>query len=141
MAISRELAGEKEMTIRGPFHHVHLLSEDPEVTTQWYVRNLDGHVFDGAHVRGSMRFRVRLGEAQLNIRGPRPGETLVTRPQGKTVGIDHFGLATDEIEVLMRKLEENGVRIVEPIFTTPGGGRAFFIEAPDGVVIEIMESK
>jgi predicted enzyme related to lactoylglutathione lyase len=37
------------------------------------------------------------------------------------------------------KFEKNGVKIVEPIFTTPDGGRALFIEGPDKVLIEILE--
>ena len=127
------------MKIKGPYHHVHLLSEDPPATTQWYVQNLGGRIEDEAEVRGSIRFRIRLGEARLNIRGLRPGETLATRGEGKLVGIDHFALSADEIEALMRQLQENGVKVVEPIFTTPAGGRAFFIEGPDGVLIEIME--
>ena len=49
------------MNIRGPFHHVHLLSENPELTVRWYVENLGGRVFDEGNVRGSMRFRLRLG--------------------------------------------------------------------------------
>ena len=83
--------------------------------------------------------RIQLGEARLNIRGPRPGEAIITSAEGKVVGIDHFALSVDEIEVLMGALEKNGVKVVEPIFTTPDGGRASFIEGPDGVLIEIME--
>jgi len=127
------------MKIKGAYHHVHLLSEDPPATTQWYVQNLGGRIEDEADVRGSIRFRIRLGEARLNIRGLRPGETFAARGEGKLVGIDHFALSADEIEALMRQLQENGVKIVEPIFTTPAGGRAFFIEGADGVLIEIME--
>jgi catechol 2,3-dioxygenase-like lactoylglutathione lyase family enzyme len=127
------------MSIRGPFHHVHLLSEDPEITTQWYVQNLGGRVFDEGNVRGSMRFRLRLGDAQINIRGPRPGETIVPRGDGNSVGIDHFGLTTDKLEALLNQLKAKDVKIVEPIFATPAGGHAFFIEAPDGVLIEIVE--
>ena len=127
------------MKVKGPYHHIHLLSQDPRVTAQWYVQKLGGRIENEANVRGSIRLRIRLGEAQLNIRGLRPGETLATRGEGKLLGIDHFALSADEIEGLMRELEKNGVKVVEPIFTTPAGGRAFFIEGPDGVLIEIME--
>ena len=127
------------MAVKGPFHHVHLVSQDPRATAQWYVQHLGGRISQEADVRGSMRVRLQLGEARLNIRAPRPGETLVTPGEGKLIGIDHFALSVDELEGMMGKLEKNGVKIVEPIFTTPDGGRAFFIEGPDGVLIEIME--
>ena len=128
------------MSIKGPFHHVHLLSENPQLTVGWYVENLGGRIFDEGNVRGSMRYRLRLGDAQINIRAPRPGETIVPHEGGTTVGIDHFGLSTDKLEPLLQQLQSKGVKILEPIFGTPAGGRAFFIEAPDGVVIEIMET-
>ena len=127
------------MAVIGPYHHVHLLSDDPRAAAEWYVENLGGRISDEADVRGSMRLRIQLGEARLNIRGPRPGETIITPGEGKLIGIDHFALSVDELEVMIGKLENNGVKIVEPIFTTPDGGRASFIEGPDGVLIEIME--
>ena len=127
------------MAVKGPFHHVHLVSQDPRATAQWYVQHLGGRISQEGDVRGSMRVRLQLGEARLNVRAPRPGETLVTPGEGKLIGIDHFALSVDELEGMMGKLEKNGVKIVEPIFTTPDGGRAFFIEGPDGILIEIME--
>ena len=127
------------MAVRGPFRHVHLVSQAPRATAQWYVENLGGRISDEADVRGSTRVRVQLGEARLNIRAPRPGETFVAPGKGKLMGIEHFALSVDELEGMMGELEKNEVKIVEPIFTTPDGGRAFFIEGPDEVLIEIME--
>ena len=137
--IPRRLTKEN-MEIKGPFHHIHLLSENPHVTTQWYVHNLGAWIEDEADVRGSVRIRVCLGEAKLNISGLRPGKTVAMPGKGKVAGIDHFALTTDDIESLMHQLEENEVKIVEPIFTTTAGGRAFFIDGPDGVLIEILEA-
>ncbi len=127
------------MTVKGPYHHVHLLSQDPRAAAQWYVQNLGGRITQDADVRGSRRVRIQLGEARLNIRGLRPGETFATPGQGKLIGIDHFALSVDELEGILEELEKNEVKIVEPIFTTPDGGRAFFIEGPDSVLIEIMK--
>ncbi len=127
------------MGVKGPYHHVHLVSHDPRATADWYVQNLDGRISQQGIVRGSMSVRLQLGEARLNIRAPRPGETIVTRGEGSLVGIDHFALSVDELEQMAGNLEKNGVKIVEPIFTTPDGGRALFIEGPDRVLIEIIE--
>jgi len=118
------------MSIKGPFHHVHLVSEDPQGTVGWYVENLGGRIFDERNVRGSMRYRLRLGDAQINIRAPRPGETIVPHGVGKTVGIDHFGLSTDRLEPLLHQLQSRGVKILEPIFATPAGGARFLYRGP-----------
>ncbi len=128
------------MDIKGPYRHVHLVSQDPGTTAQWYVQNLGGRIARDADVRGSRRVRIELGEARLNIRGLRPGETIATPGEGQLLGIDHFALSVDELEGMMDELKKNGVMIVEPIFTTPDGGRALFIEGPEGVLVEIMEA-
>ncbi len=127
------------MGVKGPYHHVHLVSYDPRATADWYVQNLDGRISQQAVVRGSMAVRLQLGEARLNIRAPRMGETIVTPREGSRIGIDHFALSVNELEQMAGKLEKNGVKIVEPIFTTPDGGRALFIEGPDKVLIEFLE--
>lgn len=127
------------MNIKRAFHHIHLLSKNPEDTTQWYLNNLGGRIEAESIVRGSVLYRVRVGEAQLNIRGQWEGETVVARGEDKLVGIDHFALAVEGLDVFMDHLKEKGVKIVEPIFTTSTGERACFIEAPDGVLIEIIE--
>ncbi len=128
------------MDVKGPYHHVDLVSQDPGTTAQWYVQNLGGRIAQDADVRGSRRVRIELGEARLNVRGLRSGATIATPGEGQLLGIDHFAISVDELDGMMGKLEKNGVKIVEPIFTTPDGGRAFFIEGPDGVLIEIMEA-
>ena len=127
------------MKIKGAFHHIHLLSENPQETSRWYVEKLGGRIENEAVVRGSTLLRIRVGEALLNIRGLWSGEKFTTPVEGKLAGIDHFALAVDDIEEWMRQLNENGVKIAEPIFKTTSGGRAFFIEGPDCVLIEIIE--
>lgn len=128
------------MTIKGPFHHIHLVSVNPQITSQWYVQNLGAQIENEAMIRGSICFRIRIGEARLNISGLQSEETPVIPEKGRLVGINHFALTTDNIEGLMQQLKKNGVKIVEQLFTTSTGKRAFFIEGPDGVLIEIFEN-
>jgi hypothetical protein len=118
---------------------VHLVSDNPLATADWYVRNLDARISDQGEVRGSMRVRLRLGDALLNIRSRRPGETIVAPQEGTLIGIDHMAFSVDEFEQMVANFEENGVRIIEPAFVAPSGGQALFIEGPDKVSIELLE--
>ena len=127
------------MGIKGSYNHVHLVTEDPLATADWYVRNLDGRISDKGEIRGSMRVRVMLGDALLNIRSRRPGETIVAPQEGTLIGIDHMAFSVDGFEAMVADFEKNDVRIIEPAFMTPSGGRAIFIEGPDKVSIEILE--
>ena len=127
------------MGIKGSYNHVHLVTDDPLVTADWYVRNLDGRISDKGEVRGAIRVRVMLGDALLNIRSGRPGET-VAAPQGGTLtGIDHMAFSVDAFDQMVASFEKNGVKIIEPAMIAPGGGRALFIEGPDKVTIELLE--
>ena len=127
------------MAIKGTYNHVHLVTDDPLATADWYVRNLDGRITEQGDVRGSLRVRVQFGAALLNIRGRRPGESVVAPQEGTLIGIDHFAFSVDEFDQMSRDLESNGVKIVEPAMLAPGGGRALFIEGPDKVLIELLE--
>jgi hypothetical protein len=75
------------MSVKGPYHHVHLVTDDPRAIADWYVRNLDGRISQEVNVRGSMMVRLQLGEALLNIRAPRPGETIVAPREGSLIAI------------------------------------------------------
>ena len=127
------------MGIKGSYNHVHLVTDDPLATADWYVRNLDARISDKGEVRGSIRVRVMLGDALLNIRSRRPGETIARPQEGTLIGIDHMAFSVDAFEQMVANFEKNGVKIIEPAFMTPSGGRALFIEGPDMVSIELLE--
>jgi catechol 2,3-dioxygenase-like lactoylglutathione lyase family enzyme len=56
-------------------------------------------------------------------------------------GLDHFGVAVDDMDAAASALKEKGVRfVVEPLQVRPGL-RIAYIEAPDKVRIELSERK
>ncbi len=127
------------MAIKGSYNHVHLVTDDPLATADWYVQNLDGRISEQGDVRGALRVRLQLGEALLNIRARRPGETIAEPQDGTLIGIDHVAFSVDEFDQMVANFEKGGVKIIEPAFLTPSGGRALFIEGPDKVSIELLE--
>jgi catechol 2,3-dioxygenase-like lactoylglutathione lyase family enzyme len=62
---------------------------------------------------------------------------LVTRdataPQDSVISVN-----TDDIEQAFQEAQERGYEIVHPITTEPWGIRRFFVRAPDGNVINIV---
>lgn len=57
------------------------------------------------------------------------------------VGVDHFGVAVDDMDAAVTDLKTKGVHfVVEPMQVRPGV-RIAYIEAPDKVRIELCERK
>jgi catechol 2,3-dioxygenase-like lactoylglutathione lyase family enzyme len=126
------------------FDHVHLVSQDPESTATWYEEKLGGRVVNRSEVRGAPSIVVSFkGKgATVIIRGQRTGEP-VGEKKGIEWGTDHFGFRLDggDFDGFCEDLKKKGVKFsVDPMDFGPSA-RIAFIEAPDGVSIELLQRK
>jgi catechol 2,3-dioxygenase-like lactoylglutathione lyase family enzyme len=133
------------------FDHVHLISKNPEAAAQWYADMLGGTITRRAEVRGAPQIAVRFEGATLLVRGQRPGEqpgdknplhafeNFVSHDQW---GTDHFGFTVvgNLNEFCAAIKEKGGTFAVEPYEFVPGTHIAY-LAGPDGVSIELVESK
>jgi predicted enzyme related to lactoylglutathione lyase len=54
--------------------------------------------------------------------------------------LDHVAFSVDDLDVMLRRLRRNGVRVlIEPYDF--GDSRAAMIEGPDGLAIELVEER
>lgn len=68
------------------FDHVHIISQDPEASANWYVEMFGAEITANTMARGAPQIFVALGGMTILIRGKRPGEApIAARPIG------HFG--------------------------------------------------
>ena len=123
------------------FDHVHLVSKDPESSAAWYAEKLGGKVVNSSEVRGAPSIVVAFKGATIIIRGQRTGEQ-VDEKNGIEWGTDHFGFQVDgDFDGFCGDLKKNGVKFtVDPVDFGPTV-RIAFIEAPDGVSIELLQRK
>ena len=123
------------------FDHVHLISKDPKSAASWYEEKLGGRVVNTSEVRGAPSIVVAFKGATVIIRGQRTGEE-VNDKTGVEYGTDHFGLRIEgDFDGFCEDLKKNGVKFtVDPMDFTPTV-RIAFIEAPDGVSIELLQRK
>src|SRR5262245_25431660 len=111
-------------------NHVHVKTRDPRQTMQFYVDQLGAKLIAEIGTRG---FRVDLHGLTLNI------TTLVdTQSREQHYGLEHIAVDTDDYSGTLARLRARGVRILEELAPT-NGRRVCFLEAPDGVQIEIIE--
>ena len=119
------------------FDHVHVISNDPLRTAEFYERMFGAQKVDVSELSdGRTLIELKLNGASIKIMHPRTQALVSGIPQ---TGYEHFGMKTDNIEEAVDKLKTQGVKFVQDIVAAPGLKSAFFL-APDNVLIELMET-
>ena len=131
------------------FDHVHIISENPKVTANWYVKMFGATIVADAVARGAPQIFVGLGGMTILIRGRRPGEAPIParpiRPYAdfsshNTWGTDHFGfLYQGDLEAFCTELRSKGVSFPVELKKGVNGSLLCYVAAPDGVSIELMQ--
>ena len=131
------------------FDHVHIISETPKQSAEWYVEMLGATIAAETVARGAPQIFVELGGMNIIVRGARPGEKPVrARPVRKfadhsshdTLGTDHFGfLYEGDLKALCDDLRAKGVSFPVELKQIPDGRWLCYVAAPDGVSIELMQ--
>ena len=120
-------------------NHIHLKAPDARRTSQWYVENFGAQVVGEVTNNGMLTLRTDLGGVRINITEP-PPESLPDGTSEPHMGLEHFGLETDDLEGTIAELQGKGVKVLEPIRALSSGLRIAFVEAPDNVRLELMQA-
>jgi lactoylglutathione lyase len=131
------------------FDHIHIISENPRVSAEWYVEMFGATIAADTVARGAPQIFVELGGMTILIRGRRPGEDPAPPPpirlyadfsSHNTWGTDHFGfMFQGDLAALCDRLRAKGVSFPVELKTGAGGSLLCYVAAPDGVSIELMQ--
>jgi catechol 2,3-dioxygenase-like lactoylglutathione lyase family enzyme len=131
------------------FDHVHIISENPHASADWYVRMFGATIAADTVAYGAPQIFVGLGGATVLIRGRRPGEAPVAaRPiqpyagfsSHNALGTDHFGfLYQGDLAAFCEQLRAKGVTFPIELKKGVDGSLLCYVAAPDGVSIELMQ--
>jgi len=123
------------------FDHVHLVAKDPQATADWYVDKLGGKIARSLDVKGAPQIYVSFGGFIVIVRGQRPAEMAEEKP-GLQWGVDHFGVRVKgDFDGFCEGLRKKGVTFgLDPTDFNPTT-RIAFIDAPDGVSVELLNRK
>jgi catechol 2,3-dioxygenase-like lactoylglutathione lyase family enzyme len=131
------------------FDHVHIISQDPKASADWYVEMFGATIAAETVARGAAQIFVELGGMTILIRGRRPGEDpAAARPirpytdfsSHNAWGTDHFGfLYRGDLAALCDELREKGVAFPVELKKGVNGSLLCYVAAPDGVSIELMQ--
>jgi len=131
------------------FDHVHIISDNPQASADWYVEMFGATIAADTVARGAPQIFVDLGGMTILIRGKRPGEAPVAaRPirqhsdfsSHDAWGTDHFGfLYQGNLEAFCDELRAKGATFPVALKKGVGGILLCYVAAPDGVSIELMQ--
>lgn len=113
-------------------NHVHLKTRDPQQTAKFYVENLGATIVSEIGTRG---YRLDLHGLTLNIT-----TFIADQTRQQIYGMEHFALNTDDLDGVVAKLKANGAQVLEHM-VSGNGRRICFLEGPDGVQLEIIETQ
>jgi len=118
--------------------HVHLTSQDPSKTAEFYEKSLGAKNESIKFADGRTLISLAFGEASVLVTPPRPQPLIPnTLPDG--CGLEHFGLGTDNIEEAIAELKANGIKVAMEITAINPTTKVAFIVSPEGILIELVE--
>jgi catechol 2,3-dioxygenase-like lactoylglutathione lyase family enzyme len=121
------------------FDHIHLRSPDPEAAADFYVRHFGATITGRVQAGPRLRVMVALAGVPLFIEEV-PADTAAPPPP-PFLGLEHLGLAVDDLAGELDRLRAAGVEIISgPTIPRPGVTIAF-LQAPDGVQVELIERR
>ncbi len=122
-------------------NHVHLKSNDPEKTVQWWVNAFNFEVVaDTTRDTGDRFIRCRSENGvPVNISGPLDGQTLPESESAAKLGLEHFGFDVEDIDAEIERLAGLGAPLLDGPNALPDGTRFCWVEAPDHVRVELIQ--
>ena len=123
------------------FDHVHLKSPDPKKTVDWYVKAFNFKIVsDSVRPWGDRFIRCETANGTIvNVSGARTEEKMAGGDASAHWGLEHFGIAVDDIEAEIERLGGLGAELMEGPVDVPNGPRIAFIKAPVDVRIELLQ--
>jgi len=121
------------------FHHLHLLSPDPMAAGRFYQTMFYAEIMESKGANGLPRCNMTINGQTILI------STADDRIEGSpaagphsSLGLDHFGLAVDDMDGAAAELRARGAEFtLEP--RTHGKVTIAFVRAPDGVSVELVQ--
>ena len=119
--------------------HIHLICPKIEDTKNWYCDVLGAKVAFEGEFKGNKVYYLNLCGFNLILIEKLPGEKPLPANIKTNEGLDHFGLAVDDMAAAAAELKEKGVRFTLEPMQVRRGLRIAYIEGPDKVRIELSE--
>ena len=125
------------------YDHVHYLTRDVRAMADFFENVFELELISYEEdFKGAPYAILKLGEGDLRIRGYRAGDEPDAVGPELTHGLDHLGVAVDDVEAAVARLEERGAVVdMAPVAAGVGGRMIAFIKGPENIRVEICERR
>ncbi len=120
------------------FDHVHLLSQNPSATADFYAKTFGAERIASKLADGRTLESVIFDGPSIKVTPPR-AQPLVPNTLPDGCGLEHFGLRTDNIEEAVADLKAKGLKCVQEIKAINPTIKIAFFVSPEDVLIELLE--
>ena len=134
-------AGERAPSTARGLHHTALISSDVERTVRFYREAFEAQITFEMDKRDDHPRMVILDLGGLTIFIEQATDDVHPAATTPCLGIEHIGLAVDDIEAAVADLKGRGVVFRTDIIARGPDLRITFLDAPDGAVIELLERR
>ena len=119
--------------------HIHVRCVDPEASEKWWTEVMGLEVLKRGGVPGMPITRLGFGDMIISLSPPREGVEVEEFSGKNLYGMYQLGVTVDDLEATVEELRGRGAKVtLEPTEMNPGM-MVSFIQAPDGVEIELMQ--
>lgn len=112
-------------------HHVHIFASDIDKSIHFYQEYFGAKLILDADFAGARNVFMRIGNGRLHLYDQPP------KNPGRG-SIHHFGMQTDDIVGLVKRMRAGGVEFKKGI-TEFGFWKYIMVPAPDDILIELFE--
>ena len=117
------------------FQHIHHEATEVQAAVDFYQRVFDATADEPFERGGATWVAVHIGGVQVTV----TDREFSGMDLGRSQGLAHFALTSDDFDATMARLEETDTAIWAGPLQLENGQRIVFINGPDHVKIEIME--
>jgi catechol 2,3-dioxygenase-like lactoylglutathione lyase family enzyme len=118
--------------------HIHIRCQDLETSVDYYANMFGGEVVARLEVRGMPLVRIKIGQTFLAL-SPKREELDVEPLSGNPRwGAYELGFLVEDVEQAFQELKAKGAEFIAGPLSPRPGVQIAFLEAPDGVQIEIL---
>lgn len=118
--------------------HVHLRCRDLEASREFYQTMFKGREAARLEVGGMPIIRMEVGGVVLALSPPREGESPGLASENPGWGCYELGFLVDDVQAAYDELRALGAVFISGPREVRPGVQAAFMEAPDGVRIELL---
>lgn len=119
--------------------HTHFKCSDYEKTVSFFQDNFGAREISRVEVSGTAIVTLSIGGLVCNFSPKKPGETVDPRTEPLRYGVYHIAFKTRNLNAEVARMKARGVRFTQDVTQVNPSTRCAFVEAPDGISVELLQ--